>query len=183
MGLEFTIQSLDRAAWPGTSGRDRNDSGPAQGRPRDYNPAAAKTPEDAQACIEWLYKNGRTDELVALLRRSSVYRVAWQCLQESAYRSSGKTKEPAYPQVAAEPSEQPAPLPGAGSGARQLSPVQNLALEPTGATQESTPASRTYPVLSSRPTNSLAAARRVYETVARYFLQGSGGLSRISVRV
>ena len=136
--------------------------------------------EDAQACIEWLYKTGRTDELVALLRRSSVFRVAWQCLQQSSPRVSQASGELVAPTVTSEQSGLPAPLPGAGSGGRQLSPVQNLELR---ATQESTPAARTYPVLSSRPTNSLAAARRVYETQARYYSRGGSELSRISVRV
>ncbi|MDD2903251.1 MAG: hypothetical protein PHU44_12540 [Syntrophales bacterium] len=176
-------QSLSRAAWPGTSGRDRTDPRSAQGGSRDYNPAGAKTPEDAQACIEWLYKNGRTDELVALLRRSSVYRVAWQCLQQSSFKTSGGTGEPASPLATSDGSELPAPLPGAGSGGRQLSPLQNLALKPRRATEESTSSAQTYPVLSSRPSNSLAAARRVYESVARYFSRGRSDLSRISVRV
>lgn len=180
MGLELTIQSLNQAAWPGTSGRERTDPQSAQGGNRDYNPAEAKTPEDAQACIEWLYKSGRTDELVTLLRRSSVFRAAWQGLQESSPSISKALGELVSPPVAEEGSGLPAPLPGAGSAGRQLNPVQNLELR---ATQEATPEARTYPVLSSRPTNSLAAGRRVYETQARDYSQSAGGFSRISLRV
>ncbi|MFZ5453580.1 MAG: hypothetical protein ACOZF2_17105 [Thermodesulfobacteriota bacterium] len=183
MGLELTIQSLSRAAWLGTSGRDRTDPGLAQGRSRDYNPTGAKTPEEALAHIKLLSKAGRTEELATLLRSSQVFRQAWQNLQQSASTPSETVGGLISLLAAPDGADLPAPLPGAGSGGRQLSPVQNLALQPLDSSQESTSGAPTYPVLSSKPTNSLAAARRVYETQAHYYSQGAGDFSRINLRV
>jgi hypothetical protein len=187
MGLVQIIQSLSQIGWLGTAGRDSANSKSGGGRPRAFNSAGAKTPEDALLYIKLLSKAGRTDELAELLRRSPVFREAWQTLQQFSSTGPEAAGGFASPFSTAAPipdrSGLPAP-PGAGSPGRLPSPgpaaLQGAAAPGFSGENRAAPA---YPVLSSRPTGPLAAARQVYETQARYFAQEGANSPRISLRV
>ena len=174
MGFEQTIQSLNQIAWPGTFGQESAGQKSAGGRPRAFNPGGAKTPEEALTWIERLYKAGRTDELVGLLRRSAVFREAWQTLQQSS--STGFETAGGYvvsiPAAVPTPEQSglPAPIPTAEPKGQLPRPDQD-------------PAGQTCPVPAPKPARTLAAARQVYETQARYFAQEGANSPRISLRV
>lgn len=185
MGLVQTILSLSQAGWSGTPGWNSADSKSAGRGFRAFNPTGAKTPEEALAHIKLLSQAGRTDELAALLRCSPVFREAWQTLQSSPSSEAGTeitssltaTAPALYrPGLPAPPNAcSPSQLPGQGPAALQVAA--------TPAVSGETPVTQTYPVLSSRPTRPLAAARQVYEIQARLFTQESANSPRISLRV
>ncbi|MBI4643182.1 MAG: hypothetical protein HY790_12395 [Deltaproteobacteria bacterium] len=190
MGLVQTIQSLSQIGWLGTPGQDSANSKSTGGRPRTSNPAGAQTPEEALAYIKLLYKAGRTGELVALLRRSPVFREAWQTLQQ--FSSTGSEEAgglgSSIPAAATTQSQSglPAPPSGAGPNGQLAGPGQAptaLQVAATPGFSGENPAAQAHPVLSSRPTRPLAAARQVYETQARYYAQERATSPRISLRV
>ncbi len=191
MGLELTIQGLSQAAWPGgTPSRDSSKQKSAEGRGRAFNYARAKTPEEALTYIEQLYQAGRTDELGGLLRRSPVFREAWQTLQQFSSTGSEAAGGPASSIPAAAPTTErswlPAPLPNAGPKGQFQSPGQDLPAAQVTATQRFSPeipADRTYPVPARKPSCSLAAGRWVYETQARYYAGEKANVPGISLRV
>ena len=190
MGFEQTIQRLSQAVWPGTLDPDSAKQKSAEGRARAFNPAGAKTPEEALTYIERLYKAGRTDELAELLRRSPVFRDAWQSLQQfsSTASEAGGGLASSIPAAAPTPDQSglPASPAGAGPSGQLQSPGQDLATPQVTATQEFSQkilADQTYPVLASRPTRFLGAVRQVYETQARYYAQEGTNFPRISIRV
>ena len=188
MGFKHTIQSLSPVAWPGTFGQDSGQPKSAGGRPRAFNPAGAETPEEALTYIRQLSKAGRTDELVGLLRRSPVFREAWQTLQQfsaTGYDAAGPPAS-AIPAPTPDRSGLPAPSPGAESQGRLPSPGPGLVAPQVPATpgfSGKIPAAQTFPVPSSRPTSPLDAALQVYETQARFFAQEKADSPRISLRV
>lgn len=187
MSLVQTIQSLSQIGWLGTPEQDSANSKSAGGRSRSFNPAGAQTPEEALAYIHLLSKAGRTDELVALLRRSPVFREAWQTLQQVSSPNSEAGMEIASSLTAAAPIPYRSDLPAPPSVfTKSQLPSQDPAALQVGATPEvsgENPTTQAYPVLSSRPTRPLAAARQVYETQARYYTQERANSPRISLRV
>ncbi len=191
MGFEIlSIQGLSQAAWPRTPGPDSTKPKSAEGGLRSSDPAGAKTPEEALTYIEQLYQAGRTDELGGLLRRSPVFREAWQILQQFSSTGSEAAGGPASSIPAAAPTTErswlPAPLPNAGPKGQFQSPGQDLPASPVTATQRFSteiPAARTYPVPARKPSCSLAAGRRVYETQARYYAREKANVPSISLRV
>jgi hypothetical protein len=84
MGWGEGIRSVDRIAWPGESGLNNAKPRLKGGQPGPYNPAKARTPQDALSYIELLYKSGHMEDLAKLLRRSQVFRAAWLILQQSS---------------------------------------------------------------------------------------------------
>jgi hypothetical protein len=185
MGLVQTIRSMSQIDWLGTPDRDSANSKLAGGHSRTFNPGGAKTPEEALAWIKLLYQAGRTDELVALLRRNPVFREAWQTLQSSPGSEAGKEITSSLPAAAPTPYRSGLPAPANACSQSQL-PSQGPAARQAAATpgvSGETPVTQTCPVLSSRPTRPLAAARQVYEIQARLFSQEGANSPRISLRV
>ncbi len=191
MGFVQSIQSLSQIAWPEVkSGKDRAASKSAAGRPRIFSPARVETLEEALTYIEQLSKDGRTNELVGLLRGNPVFREAWQTLQQYSSNSSKATASLASSlPAAASPPEQPglpAPLPGSGSPGQLHSSGQYLTTAQVKATQGLSPgtqAAQTYLVPAPKPSRPLAAGRQIYEKQARYFAQERANFPRISIRV
>lgn len=188
MGFKHTVQSLSPVAWPGPFGQDSGQPKSAGERPRAFNPAGAQTPEEALAYIRQLSKAGRTDELVGLLRRSPVFREAWQTLQQFSATNSDAIGRPAsaIPAPTPDRSGLPAPSPGAGSQGRFPSPGPGLVVPQVSSTpgfSGKIPAAQSFPVPAPRPTRPLDAALQVYETQARYFAQEKANSPRISLRV
>lgn len=191
MGFVQSIQNLSQVAWPGgETGQDRAASKTAAERPRAFTPAGVETPEEALAYIEKLYKDGRTDELVGLLRGSAVFRDAWQTLQQSSSSGSKATAGLAssLPDAASplEISGLPAALAGVGSKGQ----LQRQGQYPTAAQvtanlgfSPEVQATQSYLVPAPKPSRPLAAGRQVYETQARYFAQEKANFPRISIRV
>jgi hypothetical protein len=84
MGVEETRRVQGPAPWAGEAGLNNARPRPEEQPPRPANPSKARTPQEALTYIEQLYKSGRMEDLAALLRRSSVFRVAWLILQQSS---------------------------------------------------------------------------------------------------
>ena len=191
MGFVQPVQDLSQIVWPEVnSGQDRAASKSAAGRPRIFSPAGVETLEEALNYIEQLYKDGRTDELVGLLRGNPVFREAWQTLQQYSSTNSKATAGLAssLPDATPPPEQAglPVPLPGSASQGQLQSPVQDLTASQVPATQVISPevqAAQTYLVPSPRPSRPLAAGRQVYENQARYFAQEKANFHRISIRV
>jgi hypothetical protein len=187
MGLVETIQSLSQIGWLGTPGRDSANSKSTGGRSRTSNPAGAQTPEEALAYIQLLSKAGRTDELAALLRHHPVFREAWQTLQQFSSTGSEAGREITSSLAAATPAPDRSglPSPPGACSPSQLPRQGPAALEVAVSTGVSgkNPGAQAYPVLSSRPTRPLAAARQIYETQARLFTQEGANSPQISLRV
>lgn len=144
MGFVQSIQGLSQTAWSGReSGKDNAASKSAAGRPRIFSPAGVETLEEALTYIEQLSKDGRTDELVGLLRGNPVFREAWQTLQQYSSNSSKATAGLASSLPdATPPSEQaglPVPLPGSGSQGQLQSPGQYLTAAQVTPTQGFSP--------------------------------------------
>jgi hypothetical protein len=187
MGFKHTVQSLSPVAWPGLFGQDSGQPKSAGGRARAFDPAGAQTPEEALTYIRQLSKAGRTDELVGLLRRSPVFREAWQTLQQFSSTNSDAAGGPAAAAIPTpDRSGLPVPSPGAGCQGRFPSPGPDPVAPQVSATpgfSGKIPASQTFPVQAPRPTRPLNAALQVYETQARYFAQEKANSPRISLRV
>ncbi len=187
MGFELTIQSPSQVGWQGTPGRSRANPESGEGRRRAFNPAGAKTPKDALAHIELLYKTGRIDELASLLRQSQVFRMAWQTLQQSSSLDSGAGELASLtPAGAAIPELSGLPVPHPGYGPDGQLQGQDSAVLPVTATPESSPEIyqvQNYPVPASKPTRSLTAGRRVYETLATFFARERAGFPWFNLRV
>jgi hypothetical protein len=83
MGLE-EIRRVEGSPWAREPALKNARPGSGQGQPRSYNPDEARTPKEALAYINRLYKAGRMEDLPALLRRSQVFREAWLMLQQSS---------------------------------------------------------------------------------------------------
>ncbi|MHB8068164.1 MAG: hypothetical protein ACYDIC_09715 [Desulfobaccales bacterium] len=189
MGLVASIQSLNQSAWPEKElGQGRAASKSAAGRPRLGNPAGIETPEEALTYINQLYQDGRTGELVGLLRGNAVFREAWQTLQQSASNGSDPTGGlAATPAAAASTPEQstlPVPFPAQGPAGQRTNPDPGAGQ--VTATQVFSPALETtpnYPVPTPKPSYALTAGRQVYESQARYFSQESGDSRTVSIRV
>jgi hypothetical protein len=138
------------------------------------------------AHIELLYKTGRIDEVAALLRHSQVFRMAWQTLQQSSSRDAGAgelTSSLPAGVVPPELSGLPAPRPGSGPDGRHLG--QDLISQQTAPPESSREISQApnYPVPASRPTLSMAAGRRVYETQLDFFARERAGFPRFNLMV
>jgi len=89
------IRSVGRIVWPGDSGLNNARPRSAGRQSGSYDPSVVKTPADALAYIELLYKSGRMEDLAKLLRKSQVFRVAWLILQQSSpdlSETAGKSK-------------------------------------------------------------------------------------------
>ena len=84
MGVEGTRRVQGPAPWAGEAGLNNAKPRPEEQPPRPANPSKARTPQEALTYIEQLYKSGRMEDLAALLRRSSVFRVAGLILQQSS---------------------------------------------------------------------------------------------------
>ena len=84
MGVEETRRVQGPAPWAGEAGLNNAKPRPEEQPPRSANPSKARTPQEALTYIEQLYKSGRMEDLAALLRRSSVFRVAGLILQQSS---------------------------------------------------------------------------------------------------
>ena len=189
MGLVASIQSLNQSAWPVEElGQGRAASKSAAVRPRVNNPGGIETPEEALTYINQLYQDGRTDELVGLLRGNRVFREAWQTLQQSASKdeaaSGGPAATPAAASATPEQSTFPVPSSSLATG-DQLTSQEPGAAQVT-ATQAFSPAIETipnYPVPTPRPSFALTAGRQIYESQARSFSQESGSPPLISIRV
>jgi hypothetical protein len=191
MGFVPSIQGLSQTPWTGGEiGQGSAAFKSAAGRARAFSPAGVETPEEALAYIQQLYQDGRTDELVGLLRGNPVFREAWQTLQQSAASASEATGGLA----AALPD--PAPIPEQSAltvtspdqpPAGQLQTTsQNLTPAQVTATQGFSPeiqAAQTHLVPALKPSRPLAAGRRIYENQARYFAQEKASSHRISIRV
>ncbi len=183
MGLVAAIQGLNQSAWPrGELGQSSAASKSATGRARVLNPGAIETPEEALTYIQQLYQDGRTDELVGLLRSNPVFREAWQTLQQSSSNGSDAAANlAATPAAAAAPAESTLPVPA---------PSQLTSQDPNTALIIAAPAfspaiqtTPNYPVPTPKPTFAQAAGRRAYESQARYFAKDGGNSSQISIRV
>lgn len=187
MGFELTIQSPSQVGWQGTPGRSRANPESGEGRRRAFDPPGVKTPKDALAHIELLYKTGRIDELAVLLRHSQVFRMAWQTLQQSSSRDAGAGELASLiPAGAAIPEQSGLPVPHPGSGPEGRPQGQDQALLPVTAAAESSPEIpqvQNYPVPASRPAQSLAAGRRVYETQSLFFARERAGFPWFNLRV
>ena len=175
MGLVETIQNLSQIGWLGTPRQDSSHSKSAEGRGRAANPAEARTPEEALAYIRLLSQAGRTAELAELLRRSPVFREAWQTLQQFS--------APGWNEAGEFASSLPSP-PGASPQNRL--PSQGRASLPVATASGASgkdQADEDFPVLSSRPTRPFAAACRIYQAQDSFFPPKGAGSPRISLRV
>lgn len=191
MGFVPAIQGLSQTPWPGGEiGQGSAAFKSAAGRAQGFSPAGVETPEEALAYIQQLYQDGRTDELVGLLRGNSVFREAWQTLQQSAASAAETTGGPAAPLPDPAPiPEQSAltvPSPGQSPPGQLQTTSQNLTAAQVTATHGFSPATQaaqTHLVPALKPSRPLAAGRRIYENQARYFAREKAGSSRISIRV
>lgn len=189
MGLVASIQSLNQSAWSGEElGQGRAASKSAAVRPRVNNPGGIETPEEALTYINQLYQDGRTDELVGLLRGNPVFREAWQTLQQSASKDEAATGGPAAtPAAASATPEQPSlPVPSPSQATAEQLTTQEPGATQVPATQAFSPAIETipnYPVPTPKPSFALTAGRQIYESQARSFSQESGNSPLISIRV
>ncbi|RJR40078.1 MAG: hypothetical protein C4567_11295 [Deltaproteobacteria bacterium] len=188
MGFELTIQGLSQVGRQGTPGRNRANPESGQGRRRAFNPEGAKTPKDALAHIELLYKTGRIGEVAALLRHSQAYRMAWQTLQLSSSPDSGAGELASLIRAGASIQAQSGglPVPHPGSGPDGQPQGQAPAVLPVTAAPESSPEipqAQNYPVPASKPTQSLAAGRRAYETLTAFFARERAGFPWFNLRV
>jgi hypothetical protein len=145
-----------------------------------------ETPEEALTYIQQLYQNGRTAELVSLLRGNPVFREAWQTLQQSSssYSEATGARASSLPDPAPEPL--PIPVLAPGQTAADQLPITRQARggSPVKATQGSSPEiqrAQTNLVPSPRPSRTLAAGRQVYENQAFYYAQEKANFPRISI--
>jgi hypothetical protein len=191
MGFVQPIQSLSQSAWAGAnSGQDRGASKAVAGRPRIFSPTGVETLEEALTYIEQLSQDGRTDELVSLLRGNQVFREAWQTLQQYASNNSKAAAGLASSlQDAASPSAQsglPVSLAGVGSKGRLPIPGYNLSGAQVTANLGLSPeihGAQANLVPAPKASRTLAAGRQVYERQARYYNQEKANFPRISIRV
>lgn len=189
MGLVASIQGLNQSAWSGKElGQDRAASKSAAGRPQVMNPGRIETPEEALTYINQLYQDGRTDELVGLLRSNPVFKEAWQTLQQSASKDADATgSQDATLRAAASTREQSTlPVPAPGPAPADLAASQDPSAAPITATPVFSPAIATtpnYPVPTPKPSFPLTAGRQAYESQARYFAQESGNSRIVNIRV
>ena len=191
MGLEiFSIQGLSQVAWPGTTGPDSAKQKSAAEGLRSSDPAGAKTPEEALTYIEQLYKTGRTDELVGLLRQSPVFREAWQNLQQfsSTGSEAGGQSASTVPTAVRTPDQSslPALIPNAASKGQFLDQDQDSAVPQVTGSRGFSPvtlAAQNYPVPAPKPSYTQGVALQAYETQARNYSQAGANSPRISVRV
>jgi len=187
MAFDLTIQSLSQAGWQGTPGQNRADSKSEEECNRALNLANAQTSKDALAYIEQLYKAGRIGEVVALLRKSQVFRMAWQIFQQSSCIDSEA------PEFASSIPTRTLPSDGLGlpvgllsSGPKGQIRTRDLLAQQLTAAPESSrknPVVQTYPARSSRLTRLLTYVCQVYETQAHYFAQERDNLPYINLRV
>jgi hypothetical protein len=84
MGLEETRRVQGLAPWAGEGSLNNAKPRAEERPPRPSDPASARTPQEALAYIELLYKSGCMEDLAALLRRSAVFRQAWLTLQQTS---------------------------------------------------------------------------------------------------
>jgi hypothetical protein len=189
MGFEISaIHGLRQFAWTRTPGQDSAKQKSAEGRPRASNPDGAETPEEALAYIKQLSNAGRTDKLVGLLRRSAVFREAWQTLQQSS--STGQDANSGFassiPTASPTPGQSvlPGPSPNVGPDGQLPGSGQDLvALQVTATVGPSPeiPAAQTHPVPVPKPSRLLASAIQVYQTQASYYAQEGTNLPRLSI--
>jgi hypothetical protein len=191
MGFVQPIQSLSQSVWPGVgSGQGRAASKAAAGRPRIFSPTGVDTLEEALTYVEQLSKDGRTNELVSLLRGNPVFREAWQTLQQYAANASNAAAGLASSLPdAASPAAQsglPVSLAGVASPGQLQVPLHDLPVDQVAANLELSPEIQTVQanlVPAPKPSRTLAAGRQVYETQARYYNQEKANFPRISIRV
>ena len=93
MGIEGTAGVKETTGWAGGAALNGTTPRFKARQPQPGSPPRAKTPEEARAHIDMLYKSGRMSDLAGLLRGSGVFREAWLRLQRST---------PAEPMPAAE---------------------------------------------------------------------------------
>lgn len=183
MGLGQTIQNWSQIGRPRAPGWEAITSRVAGDRSQGSEPSGVRTPEEALACIRLFSEAGRTAELAALLRSSPVLREAWQTLQQFSSGGSGtglgeSAAEPTAPQAR----RHAAPPSPADAGSQSQGPPALLVAAASGGSREN-PLTQAYPVLSSRPTRPLAAARQAYETTDRLLTREGAASPRISLRV
>jgi len=185
----IAIQGLRPVAWPKTPGLDSAKPKPAAGRTRASNPAGAETPEEALAYINLLSKAGRTGKLVGLLRRSRVFREAWQTLQQDSSTGQDAHSGPASSTPAAAPTPDQSVLPGPSPNAGPNGQPEDSGQDPaarqvtaTGGPSPEIPAAQTYPVPVPKPSSLLTSAIQAYETQARAYAQEGTNLPRLSIK-
>ncbi len=93
MGIEGTAGVKETTGWAGGAALNGTTPRFKARQPQPGSPSGAKTPEEALAHIDMLYKSGSMSDLAGLLRGSGVFREAWLRLQRST---------PAEPMPAAE---------------------------------------------------------------------------------
>jgi|UniRef100_A0A7C3ZDX1 hypothetical protein len=158
MGVGEVIQSRDPTGWPKQSGLRAAEPGSPKRDPGPDDFSGVKTPQEALAYIEGLYKTGRMAELAKLLRLSRVFREAWLLVQQSsraAPETSSGVQVPA-PQAEIRKSDK-FPAAGAGSG--------SLAIN------------------AARPCPLVAARLQIYQQQDLYFAQAKPSRPPFSVRV
>jgi hypothetical protein len=147
---------------------------------RLHNPAGAETAAEALAYIRACSRAGRTHELAALLRRSPVFREAWQTLQQSSYTAS----EPAGGRAAlASAPERPAPAAAASPGWLPNRDPAALPLGPAPEFFSTQPAAPAHLQPAPNFTPALAAVCQVYGSQESLFTRKAADRSRITVRV
>ncbi|MEW6660601.1 MAG: hypothetical protein AB1424_18320 [Thermodesulfobacteriota bacterium] len=185
-----SVQSLNQIAWPEENiGQRRTPFKSAAWRPHPViSPAGVETLEEALGYIHQLYQNGRTDELVSLLRGNPVFREAWQILQQYSSRGSEASGGlvPPLPDQAAEPSALAVLSPGRPTPDQlPITSPDRAALQVT-ATQGSSPeiqSAQTNLVPVPKSSRTLAAGRQIYENQALYYAQEKANFPRISIRI
>ena len=183
MGMVAAIGSLNQSTWPEKEfGQGSVASKSAGGRPGGLNPGSIESPEEALTYIRQLYQDGRTEELVGLLRGNQVFREAWQTLQQSAAAGFDAGEQaPPRPTAPLPPEPSALPVPSLSQVASQN--LNTALVAAVQALSQSTASTPNYPVPTPRPSFALTAGRRAYESQSRNFSERGGNTSRISIRV
>jgi hypothetical protein len=192
MELERTVR-VQGSTWAGRAACSNAGPGSGQGQPRPYDPQEARTPKEALAHIDRLYKAGRMEKLPALLRRSQVFREAWLMLQTSSPDSvqtvadqvaissrrrlpppapSPPVPYPGSPRRGLKPEAGPETAQGAQGGAspKNPHPARDIGVTPGSMT-------------AAAPLNLITAALRIYQTQDSRYARDKEPLARISLRV
>jgi hypothetical protein len=192
MELERTVR-VQGSTWVGRAAFRNAGSGSGQGQPHPYDRPEARTPQEALAHIDRLYKAGRMEDLPALLRRSQVFREAWLMLQTSSPDSVQTVADQAALASSRRPSSvaPPPPVPSLGSPRRGLKPEagpETVQEGEGGASSKNphpardvgvTPGSMT----AAAPLHIITAALRTYQTQESRYAREKEPLARISLRV
>ena len=157
MGIEGTAGVKETTGWAGGAALNGTTPRFKARQLQPGSPPRAKTPEEARAHIDMLYKSGRMSDLAGLLRGSEVFREAWLTLQRSTpaepepankgsgAAANGQTESSANLPVAWDPApgQQVSVNPGRPGVAGAETAASNLATGPgdqVGARPAGTPA-------------------------------------------